>query len=450
MRFSILLPTHNRADVLKVALESILAQTEQDFEVLVVGDGCTDNSAAVVKSFCDERIIWFDLPKGPNFGYANRNLALKKARGELIAFLAHDDIWLPDHLSLCNEAFKNDPELEIVYTLPLFVQPDGRVIPIPFNLNDEDLRKNWANRWANAIPAGAFVHRRSCFGKYGYWNDTLERSADWDLWIRFMRGGEWKRFAYVPQATCLHFKAIWRRDPDREDFEVPVIIKTIEKMSLPVERVNLDFAENKHEQEHVWDLMKQGGNTWVEDFRRSMSHYLDRCTWLGQIKDELEPTSSNPQSNDISSLVYKSVLYNHGIPFPKYINNISISGIYQDLGGEFWLTQGCEITTIGTDRKLMVKLFLSSGGDRFDLSISRNGELVKTLHFTHRGQCHIIRLGLSKDVRFKLFSDSIRLNRTKTIVKLRDMTIGRERTIKPFVLLRRMLASTLKHERKPL
>src|SRR5438094_3337882 len=106
MKFSILTPTHNRADVLAFAIRSVMAQTETDWELFIVGDGCTDNTAAVVAEFNDPRIRWLDLPKGPGFGYRNRNLAFRQMRGHYVALLGHDDIWLPDHLTLLSHGLE--------------------------------------------------------------------------------------------------------------------------------------------------------------------------------------------------------------------------------------------------------------------------------------------------------------------------------------------------------
>ena len=75
-RFTVLMPTHYRPDTIGYAIRSVLNQTVPDFELLVVGDGATAETAAVVRSFTDPRIRWFDLPKAAGFGYANRNIAM--------------------------------------------------------------------------------------------------------------------------------------------------------------------------------------------------------------------------------------------------------------------------------------------------------------------------------------------------------------------------------------
>jgi glycosyltransferase involved in cell wall biosynthesis len=127
-RFGVVVPTHNRCELLRLAILSVLAQTESDFELLVVGDGCTDNSAFVVARFSDPRIRWLDLPKAPHFGYANRNIALKQAVGQYIAYVTDDDLVFPDHLSLLAGTLER-AGAEWAYNRPLWVTTKGVVVP---------------------------------------------------------------------------------------------------------------------------------------------------------------------------------------------------------------------------------------------------------------------------------------------------------------------------------
>ena len=208
-RFSIILPTHNRADVLGYAIQSVLWQTEQSFELQIVGDGCTDNTAEVVASFDDPRIQWFDLPKGPHFGYANRNVALKRSTGEFIAYAQDDDIWLPDHLALLAETLDGQA-IEWAYSRPLGVAADGTVTVIPMNLcNARDLEVFLTK--GNSIPSVCVAHRRTCLEKYGFWPEDVAAAGDWVLWIRIIEGGGRTNFAHCRQPTCLHFVADWRK-----------------------------------------------------------------------------------------------------------------------------------------------------------------------------------------------------------------------------------------------
>jgi glycosyltransferase involved in cell wall biosynthesis len=105
-RFSILMPTHSRVDVIDLAIQSVLDQTVEDFELLVVGDGAAPGTKDVVDAFRDSRIRFFDLPKAPSYGYANRNIALREARGEFIGFAADDDLLFPDHFEILAEGLK--------------------------------------------------------------------------------------------------------------------------------------------------------------------------------------------------------------------------------------------------------------------------------------------------------------------------------------------------------
>jgi hypothetical protein len=96
---SVVIATHNRPAALRQALRSVLGQTLQDFEILVIGDACRPDTAAVIAEFADPRIVYINLPV--NFGEQSgpNNIGFARARGRFVALLNHDDLWFPDHLA---------------------------------------------------------------------------------------------------------------------------------------------------------------------------------------------------------------------------------------------------------------------------------------------------------------------------------------------------------------
>jgi glycosyltransferase involved in cell wall biosynthesis len=206
-RVSVLMPTHNRAHLLRLAVASVLAQTHQDFEILLVADGCTDDTIAVARDFAEPRIRIFDLPKAPHFGYANRNIALRHATGDIVAFAAHDNVLFPDHLERLVARLEHS-DSDWAYSRPLWVSADGVIVPFTTDLtNREDLADFMAV--SNTLPATCIVYRRSCLERFGEMPEDVAAGADWEHWKAFVRGGA--RVAFDPVPTCLHFSADWRR-----------------------------------------------------------------------------------------------------------------------------------------------------------------------------------------------------------------------------------------------
>ncbi len=95
---TVVMATYNWSSVLRYSIQSVLWQTFTDFELLVVGDGCTDDSAQVVASFADPRVHWHNLPQNTGDQAGPNNYGIEQSRGRYIAYLGHDDIWFPDHL----------------------------------------------------------------------------------------------------------------------------------------------------------------------------------------------------------------------------------------------------------------------------------------------------------------------------------------------------------------
>lgn len=267
---SVVLPTHNRADVLRLAIESVLAQTFGDFELFVVADGCTDETAAMVRAWNDPRVRLFDLPKAPGFGYANRNVALHSACGEWIAYMSHDNLWLPDHLEIL-QPFLSRAELEFVYTRPLYVSRRGDIFIRIINYNDPfTFRRALAANPLVTPPSSCVAHRRACLTRYGYWNENLRRGGDSDLYARILQGGT-KNFAYVPIVTGFHFLANWRSESWRLRLRLAVRHR---EGSLPP-AMHLVIPSGQTEQQAVWNLICAAPRAWADDLRRAVELQIE-------------------------------------------------------------------------------------------------------------------------------------------------------------------------------
>lgn len=126
-KVSVIVPTYNRGYIVKQAINSILAQTVSDIEVLVVDDGSTDDTKQVVELIKDARIKYFYKENG---GVSSaRNFGMVRANSEYVAFLDSDDIWPADFLKLLTESLDENADFGLAYTATILKFPDGREKP---------------------------------------------------------------------------------------------------------------------------------------------------------------------------------------------------------------------------------------------------------------------------------------------------------------------------------
>lgn len=271
-----LLPTHNRADVLPFAIGSVLAQTEADFELLIVADGCTDSTADVVASFTDPRIRFFDLPKAPHFGYANRNVALREARGRLVAYAPHDDLLLPDHLALMADLLERTGAVW-GYSRPLWVSTDGIVVPFCTNLHLADELQTFLQR-TNSIPTCCVAHTRAAMDSVGGWPEDIPVGGDWLLWRRiyYDNGG---RVAYLRQPTSLHFSANWRQSRFANFVEFASLLRIVDDANWWPE-IMRHSPVGEPEQATLWRAIWEGGAPWIRALRDATDTVVDRIAWM--------------------------------------------------------------------------------------------------------------------------------------------------------------------------
>ena len=198
---SVVIATYNRSNVLPYAIGSVLDQTYQRFEILVIGDGCTDDSEQVVKAIDDVRIRWVGLAQNSGHQSTPNNTGLREAKGEFVAYLGHDDLWFPHHLQACVDTIREGSD--VAYDLSLMVAEDELSTSIcsavPYR----------PGAW---IPPSSIVHKRAIIDEVGGWQDyrILDCDPEVDLWRRMYDAGY--RFRLAPRLSVVKIPAAFRKD----------------------------------------------------------------------------------------------------------------------------------------------------------------------------------------------------------------------------------------------
>jgi glycosyltransferase involved in cell wall biosynthesis len=205
----VIIPTHNRANYLPVAISSVLNQSFQDFEILVVDDGSTDSTAAVVAGFSDQRMkyIRHETSKG---GSAARNTGIRNSNCPFIAFLDDDDEWLPSKLQLLIDLLKSSPtEVGAAYSGYWIVdRSTGKICGKKTPAKRGDLSQQLLA--GNCIGGtSAVVARSECFERVGMFDEDLPSFQDYDLWIRISKDFQFEFIPHPLSNYYVHENKIW-------------------------------------------------------------------------------------------------------------------------------------------------------------------------------------------------------------------------------------------------
>jgi glycosyltransferase involved in cell wall biosynthesis len=228
-RVSAIIPTHNRKDFALEAVASVLAQTYGDYELIVVDDGSEDGTREALQPYGERlRYVYQD-----NNGVSSaRNLGLGLARGEFIAFLDSDDLWLPEKLGVQVAFMDEHPEAQICYTDEIWIRRGARVNP----------RKRHAKYSGEIYPQclplciispSSALMRRGLFEKIGTFDPALPVCEDYDLWLRVAA-----RFPvfFIPQQLIVkrggHPGQLSQRDWGNDRYRVRALVKILETGAL--------------------------------------------------------------------------------------------------------------------------------------------------------------------------------------------------------------------------
>jgi glycosyltransferase involved in cell wall biosynthesis len=180
---SVVIATYNRSRALAYAIESVLGQTFTDWELIVVGDACTDDTAEIVARYveADPRVRFVNLERNWGEQSAPNNIGRSLARAPLIAYLSHDDFWLPHHLKACSEALAATGADLVLGTAANISFEGGRIAFDSLHVLLQGMGEG--NRWspadldASVVAASCWLIRADALDKAGGWRMSWEDRA---------------------------------------------------------------------------------------------------------------------------------------------------------------------------------------------------------------------------------------------------------------------------------
>ena len=179
--FSVIIPVYNREGFIARAIESVLAQTFQDFELIVVDDGSTDQSAAIASRYP------ITLIRQPNRGVSSaRNAGIQASHGKIVAFLDSDDLWKPKKLEAHHRFFQENPDFKIHQTDEIWIRK-GKF------LNKKKIHQKkegfifYDSLHLCLISPSAVAIKKELFDEVGLFDESFEVCEDYELWLRITK-----------------------------------------------------------------------------------------------------------------------------------------------------------------------------------------------------------------------------------------------------------------------
>jgi glycosyltransferase involved in cell wall biosynthesis len=244
---SIIIPCYNQGHYLGEAIESCLRQTDQDFEIIVVDDGSTDNTPHVVKQFPQVRYI-SQPHSGPGCA---RNMGFRYAAGKYIQFLDADDVLLPTKLQCSADILDQDPQVHAVYTELECRTPDlTKTVPIkryPLPIPQDRLLPEFLLGKGLSLLVFSMLIRREWVEKIGGFDETLRSVEDWDFVVRLALQGICLRFVNEPLCWYRQIPGSLSRNETQQAYWLLEASKKLWTLPIPTEINVSRLVANRHD-----------------------------------------------------------------------------------------------------------------------------------------------------------------------------------------------------------
>lgn len=210
-QISIIIPAYNSEKTIRETINSVLAQTFSDLEIIIINDGSSDRTVEVIQEISDPRITIYSYPNG---GPAtSRNRGIKKSQGEYLSFIDGDDLWVPDKLEIQYQALQNNSQAAVAYSGTDWIDERGNFLrhasaPGPSgNIYAYALLYNLFGSGSNFLARreALFTVQESDQDTHSFFDEFTKPSEDWDLCIRLAKKYE---FIAVPQVQILYRRSL--------------------------------------------------------------------------------------------------------------------------------------------------------------------------------------------------------------------------------------------------
>ncbi len=270
--------TFDSSVVLKCARRTLQNQDFDNFEAWIVGDACSDDSEEVVKSFEDERFFWTNLPENSGSQSIPNNEGIRRARGRYIAYLGHDDLWMPWHLSGL-VAHLEKTGADMVHSLAALIGRNGARSAYGPPPDGKTYRHNH-------IAVSSTMHRRDSVDRSGYWREASEISlqVDDDFVRRGVKAGN--RIEYCPQLSVIKFpSAEWKLYSRNSDYpQVPYLEELLHHTDCLHKRMLTEMATEVAKHKFADITFKQAFKSRFSGLARCIIRAYGRERWpLGPI-----------------------------------------------------------------------------------------------------------------------------------------------------------------------
>jgi len=282
---SVIIPAYNAAERISATLDSVLSQTFQNFEILVINDGSPDTERLeeILDSY-RTRIIYI---KQVNRGAAAaRNAGIRSARAPLVAFLDADDSWLPDYLAEQIKFLESDEGYDVVYADALIEGGPpygGRTYMEIAPSEGEVTFASLATQKCGVITSGV-VARKQMILDVGLFDETLQRAHDYDLWLRLSKAGA--RFNYQRRVLLrysYHTAGLSGDAVTHAERDLIVLEKTLKRQDLTLQE--REALEARFQQRHANLLLERGkAHLAVGEFYKAENSFHEANQYLKSIK----------------------------------------------------------------------------------------------------------------------------------------------------------------------